>query len=281
MPRTERTCWGRAPGILTGLVCLAAAAGCAGETSDESLPEGEDEDIAAAQSALQTPTCVTVRRGVLGDVHDAFLSGDYPYWATGGDYEMYIGQSSGGNENRILVSFDLDFLPSTAIVTSATFMLFVGWPPVDTTIRAHEVLVPWEEATVKTATFPPGGYALESAGSMQTGSLGFRFMDVTGLVKSWVSGAKSNHGMLLEETPVQWHNAYSSESGMGTRPALAVCYVNGPAPHAAGALVAGGVTSDSEGFHFIGSLSQGPGRNAVSTSENHRFVGGIVGATQP
>lgn len=89
------------------LVALGLVLGaCQNESTGELQNAGEDGDevLAEAASALQEPTCVTVRRGVFGNIHDTFLSGDNPGWAPGSDWGMWTGRSSGGKENRSLLS---------------------------------------------------------------------------------------------------------------------------------------------------------------------------------
>ena len=264
--------------VVVGL-CLGGA-GCAQE-SRETGAEAGDEDVAAAQQAVQTPVCVTVRRGVLGNVTDTFLSGDYPFWAPGGESSLWTGKSGGGNENRALIRFDLSFLPPTAKVTSATLMVLVSWNDQNNLVYVHRVLAPWSEATATAANFgAPGNYAPSPETGFLAGDVGFKSADVTELARGWVSGAIPNHGVALVEPPVRTHLFWSSEASLSARPALGLCYVNGPAPHRGGALVAGGVTSDSPSHHFIGTLGESPGGNRVSVSSNHRFIGGVVGATQ-
>jgi hypothetical protein len=261
---------------------FAALAGCNGESSVETPAEaGEEESVAASPAARQQATCVTIRRGVFSNVQDAFLSGDSPTWATGTDWGLWTGKSSGGNENRALLRADLSFLSEYTIIVSATLMINQSWSESPGPIRVHRVTQPWSEATVTRQSFGAGGFDPLIEGSLGGIANGFVSIDLTPLVSDWVRGVHPNYGVLLEESPVNAHYFYSSEVSVSNRPALAVCYRNGPKPHRGGALVAGGVTSDSEGYHFIGSLSQGPGANRVSTSENHRFIGGLVGATQP
>ena len=110
--------------------------------------------------------------------------------------------------------------------------------------------------------------------------VGFKSADVTELARGWVDGSIPNNGIVLQEPAVHSHLFWSSEAGLSSRPALGLCYVNGPGAHRGGALVAGGITSDSPGHHFIGTLGESPGGNRVSTSQNHRFIGGVVGGTQ-
>lgn len=265
--------------VLVGL-CLGGA-GCAGETRDTADPEAADEDVAAAQQAIQTPVCVTVRRGVMGDVADTFLSGDYPFWAPGSESSLWTGRSGGGNENTSLFRFDLDFLPASARVVSATLTVLVSWNDQNNLVHVHRVLAPWSEATAKSSTFgAPGDIAPAPETGFFAGDVGFKSADITDLARGWVSGAIPNHGIALVEPPVNSHLFWSSEASLSARPALGLCYVNGPGAHAGGALVAGGITSDSPGHHFIGTLGESPGGNRVSSSANHRFIGGVVGATQ-
>ncbi len=277
MARTLWSRWGRAPGWF---LAFAALAGCGGESTGQGQPDTEDEGLAAAQSAIVEPTCVTVRRGVFGDVHDTFLSGDYPTWAPGGDSGLWTGLSSGGSQNRILTSFDLGFLSPYTIVVSATFQIKVSWNEAHSTVRIHRVTQPWSEATATLQSFGVSGYDPAVAGSFDPEGYTYESADVTELVSDWVREIHPNYGVLLEEDPSAAHYYYSSESGVGSRPSLQICYRNGPKPHRGGAVVAGGTSSDSEGYHFVGTLSEGPGRNRVASSENHRFIGGVVGATQ-
>ncbi len=280
MRETEGSSWGRGPGFWIGLSMIAAMTGCSSETAEITQPDDEEENIAAAQSALQEPTCVTVQRGSFGTVHDTFLSGDYPTWAPGGDSSLWTGLSGGGSQNRTLVSFDLGFLSPYAIVVSATFRIRVSWNEHHSTERIHRVTQPWSEATATLQSFGAGGFDPAVAGSFDPEGYEYESASVTDLVSDWVRQVHPNYGLILEEDPIDPHLFWSSESSAGNRPSLEVCYVQGPKPHRGGALVAGGTTSDSESYHFIGTISEGPGQNRVATSENHRFIGGVVGATQ-
>jgi len=225
--------------------------------------------------------CVTVRRGVLGDVKDAFLSGDYPFWATGGEGSLWTGRSGGNNENRALLRFDLSFLPKYVKVTSATMMVKVSWNDQNNAVFVHRVLEPWAETTVTSGNFgAPSDFDSSPVGSFFAGDVGFRSVDVTGLARGWVNGTLPNYGVVLSEPVVNTHIFWSSEVSLDARPALGLCYVNGPKPHRAAGLVAGGVTSDSANHHFIGTLGESPGGNGVSVSSHHRFIGGVVGGTQ-
>ena len=285
MSEAERSRRGVVPSLATGLLAAFAVpslGGCQGESgpTDVAGDEGEEEAIAAAQSALQEPTCVTVQRGAFGAVQDTFLSGDYPWYAPGSETSLWTGLSSGGSQNRILVSFDLSFLSPYSIVTSATFHIRVSWNEHHSSMRLHRVTQPWSEATATLQSFGVNGYDPAVAGSFDPEGYTFESADVTELANEWVREIHPNYGVILEEDPIHSHLFFSSESSAGNRPSLTVCYVNGPKPHRGGALVAGAAQSDSESYHFVGTLSEGPGQNRVASSQNHRFHGGVVGATQ-
>jgi parallel beta-helix repeat protein len=177
-------------------------------------------------------TCVTIRRGVLGDVQDAFLSGDYPASPMGPYFGSWSGLSSGGNTNQPLWKFDLSPLPSGAMVTSATFSFYLSWSSNYNLITVHQVLVPWSESTVTANSF--GGAAswdFTAIGNFQGGGVGFRSIDVTGLVGQWVSGATANDGILFDEPPLLNHYYFTSEAGdPSIRPKLDVCYLAGSTP---------------------------------------------------
>lgn len=70
------------------------------------VPEPLGEETGESKQAVDTPTCVTIRRGATGDVADAFLSGDPPGGATGSDWRIWSGLSSGGNVNRALLQVE-------------------------------------------------------------------------------------------------------------------------------------------------------------------------------
>lgn len=205
------------------LITAALAATALGPTACAALPHEDDEPTAAAPSALE-PSCVTIRRGDAGDVHDTFLSGDYPTWAPGSDASIYIGESSGGNENVALYGFDLSPLPAGAVVTQADLHVHVSWSEDSGIIEAHRVTAPWSEATASAASFDAAANvdpAIEDAFSGYGG--GDKSANLTSLVAGWVSGAVPDHGVALREGPGH-HHTYGSESSAWARPYLVVCY---------------------------------------------------------
>ena len=199
---------------------VALGAGCA------PAPDESSEEVGQATQAVESPTCLTIRRGATGDVADAFLSGDHPTWATGTDWGMWSGVSSGGNLNRALLRPDLSSIPEGSTVVSAHLNMRMSWSPANNQIGVHRVIAPWSEATVSLATFDPAGIEGSPAATFAGGLGGTRSIDVTGLVADWVSGAAPNHGVALMEAPVERHYFYTSEVSTETsRPSFEVCYL--------------------------------------------------------
>jgi hypothetical protein len=228
LPAASRTLATRAARwcVLVSILLLSAMpAGCAGDPPGSADGERDLPATGEAPAALGG-TCVTVRRGQAGDVADAFLSGDSPGWAAGGEASMYTGLSGGGNENRGLVRFDLSLLPPGATVTSATGSLHVGWTATDGLIEAHRVLSPWDEATVRESTFGQAeNFDPAIADTFSTGSGGPKTFDLTALAAGWVDGTIPNHGIVLTEALVAGHLIWTSEAGaVANRPGLLICY---------------------------------------------------------
>lgn len=204
------------------LLCgvTAVGAGCA------PVPEPLGEETGESKQAVDTPTCVTIRRGATGDVADAFLSGDQPGWATGSDWGMWSGLSSGGNINRALLRPDLSSIPADSTVVSASLNLRMSWSAANNQVGVHRVNAPWSEATVSLATFDPAGIDAAQVASFAGGGGGDRSIDLTGLVADWVSGAAPNHGVAFLEPAVERHYFFTSEVATATsRPSFEVCYL--------------------------------------------------------
>ncbi|MEZ4311933.1 MAG: DNRLRE domain-containing protein [Polyangiaceae bacterium] len=179
---------------------------------------------ACAGAGPATCACVDVRRGALGDIHDAFLSGDAPGWATGGEPSAYTGLSSGGNQNQTLLSADLDgVIPPYSAIVSATLNIHAGYNTESGTVSVHRVEQAWSESTVTLASFGPGGFDATPVATFAAYGQGFKQADITALVAGWYQGTLDNHGVMLREPAVVGHSFSTSESGTD-RPSLRVCY---------------------------------------------------------
>src|SRR5262249_15911324 len=100
-----------------------------------------------------TKTCITIKRGVLGNIEDSFLDQHFPPSPAGPYFGSGSGLPSAGNDNQPLWKVDLSPIPKGGIVTSASLSFNVAWNANYNPITVHQVLVPWSEATVTWANF--------------------------------------------------------------------------------------------------------------------------------
>ncbi len=219
--------------VAAGFIGLSAI-GCVDDktmTTDQFGPEDGDEMAAPAEPAAepeaakpQPPpgpvTCVTIKRGVLGDVQDTFIPGDYNNYAPGGEFNMYSGVSSGGNINRVLVNFNLSSIPQYATITSATFNIYKSWSADNATVNVYRSTSEWQEATANLAT--PVTFDPVAIGSFNGGGVGFKSVDLKNVVQGWKNGSPQR-GIVIDEQPTQAHHYFSSES-VSLAPSLDVCY---------------------------------------------------------
>lgn len=181
----------------------------------------------ATYRELPPTTCVTIQRGVRGDVADALINSGAGN--DGGATRNYGASSSltaslDANSQRFgLLRFDLASIPATATVVSAKLTLNVllqGGAPV----RAHVVTAPWSESKVTFASFD-GAFDRDLLATFPAASAGQSTgIDVTDLAQGWVSGAEDNFGLLLERDAGASVFASSETANPALRPSLAVCY---------------------------------------------------------
>ncbi len=130
--------------------------------------------------------------------------------------------------------FELDYqsmaaavvLPPGATVTSATFNIYVTQTtgqPVD----VHRITSDWDEMVVTWDNFG-GAYDPDVIGTFVADGLGWRSVEITGLVQAWADGTHEDFGLLLDqvekEFPRTWYN---SREAAEFQPYLEVCYSSG------------------------------------------------------
>jgi len=148
-----------------------------------------------------------------------------------GSYDNLI-TNWGGNLRSIgLVEFDLSALPAGASIVSATLSLFHSSNACpDCRYDVFRVTSAWEESTVTFNSAPTFDSTAAASLIIGDGSSNvFRDWDVTSLVAAWASGAFANHGLWVEEIPVQGDAiAYfdSSDSSAGLEPRLTIEYAD-------------------------------------------------------
>jgi hypothetical protein len=99
------------------------------------------------------------------------------------------------------------------------------WKDAQSYIDIHEVLAPWQESTVTWANFN-GAFDPVATASFQawSGVGGQQIVHVEALVQSWVSGASTNHGFLLQDNDNKTSFHSSEHATLADHPKLRVCY---------------------------------------------------------
>jgi hypothetical protein len=173
------------------------------------------------------PGCLTIQRGVLGNVWDSDIGASNADWTAGAYPFTWTGTSP--QVHRTLMKFDTSVVPHFAVVTSATAYVYEMWNENVSQIRAHKVVQPWDEATVTWNNFGSDqNFSAAVLSSFTGGGVGYKTFDLTAVTGQWVSGAAANEGVILEEDlsgPTLVHNFAASEmSSQSLRPKLVVCY---------------------------------------------------------
>jgi hypothetical protein len=289
---------------MAGLLALWSVNGCS--SSGEGESEAEDEQVASAVLEASAPVCLSIERGVFGSVVDTQIASEQPSANYGTKSVANVGKVGAGFRQTLL-RFDLSPIPFGAILASASLTVN-GWQysfGASATVRAHRVLVPWDETIVSWSSFQ-GAFAAAVEAAAQSRSYGYTApipLNVTALVQAWVGGVYPNQGLLLEQAESTQTGLSTSEAGDASlRPRLEVCYLpptcsdgvkngdetaidcGGSCACSDGfggvALVAGGGVAHSLNYSGVFSLGQSPGGNGIARSPNYRFHGGLIGATQ-
>src|SRR5262249_50002710 len=143
--------------------------------------------------------CITVQRGVFGNVADAQIANTLPPKNFGASLNMNTGLV-GSAQRQTLISYDLSAIPAgpATNVTAASFDLAEALAPTGPgTIEVHRITAPWNEATVTWQSFG-GAFDPTVEASFGNGAP-YPNVNIPSLVTGWVQGAFPNDGMLLEE----------------------------------------------------------------------------------
>ncbi|MFO0587983.1 MAG: DNRLRE domain-containing protein [Polyangiaceae bacterium] len=176
-------------------------------------------------------TCALIQRGNVGDAQDADIGlGDGADWLTGNMGYSWTGVSP--LDHWSAYKFDLSPVPAGANVVLGVFSTYVQYNDSPATVRAHRIQNAWDESSVTWRNFTHNGttnnWDPQVLGTFDGGDVGYRSIDVTGLVQGWASGAVANNGLLLEEDPVLLRTYFTSEANPANiRPSLYVCWTDG------------------------------------------------------
>jgi hypothetical protein len=194
--------------FVLGLVLTGAPTAIAQESQPGSYPEPYNDDYEIL-GYTETPNGVNavVR---INTSQDTFLSSRNPNTNYGGDDTLRLGwEANQFDAVRMMIQFDLGGIPSNATINSARLNIYQSQsiPANDSPMgyRAQFVRSSWSEsgATWNNANFL-GGDPLP-LGEIDNRD-GWKSGDVSNLIRAWLSGAETNHGLILTGDEVPSNN---------------------------------------------------------------------------
>ena len=211
-------------------ICTAFHAQIAANTPVSSGSHGATSEF-AANRAVNTDARLTAAQ-------DTYISTNSPtlnYGASGSLVVDYSGASIG--DIRALLQFDLSSLPTTTTIASATlqmmattlsgpasnlgvYQLTESW--VEGSGSGTAGAANWTERQPGTAWTTAGGsFNATVVASLSPTATGLHSWDLTALVRSWVSGATVNNGLILG-SPDSSGQVITYDSSEGTTPPVLV-----------------------------------------------------------
>lgn len=191
------------------LFTFAATALAQEDSEDPGVPDYEILSQTELPYGVQTVARVWA-------IQDAFIASGQPdgYFGTWSTMRMGYDVSS-LQAMRLLMQFDLSPVPSTAQVNNATLSIYQSnsTPGNDAPMgfKAQYMRAPWNQTAVTWNNANYLGGATIGIGE-NTSALGWKQANVTDMIRSWVSGAEPNYGMLVtgDESPsnnrARWFN---------------------------------------------------------------------------
>ena len=173
-------------------------------------------------------TCIEIRRGLYGDIPDAYIWDASHGYNGGSSSTLYTGYVS-GYEKRTLIAFDLPVNLEEIEVVSAEFAINVTHAS-GAEVAVHSVTEDWTETGVTwgliNSAYDPDPYV-----SLVIDTNGWIIIDLTDLFVEWANGTRVYHGiMLISDTSSSYETYRSSESSISYRPILNLCYRYKPTP---------------------------------------------------
>lgn len=186
-------------------------------------------------------------------VADAMVRSGYPDTKYGGLSYVRVGYYSSSQVMQGLVRFDLSGIPSGTPIGQARLWLYVyssyDPPSSSRTIATYRVTSSWIEGNVTWNTRPGFG-GLYGFTSIPHADYRWYSVDVTNLVREWVSGQYPNYGVWIfgNESPSDpnYRGFYTREDSGGRKPYLYITY---------GARASGAQTGEGEEMLFVSPLA--------------------------
>ncbi len=116
-------------------------------------------------------------------------------------------------------------VPDGATLTSATLFLYVDIESMQR-IDVHRVTAAWGENTATWNSFG-GAYNGAIDGSFMADGTGWRHVDITALVQSWMDGTHTNNGLLLDQIAAEIPRTLFQSRETYYPPYLELCYDGG------------------------------------------------------
>lgn len=209
------------------LLAFAATALAQEDTEQPETPEMEILSETVLPYGIQTVARVYA-------IQDAFIASgqpntNYGVWPT---TTMRMGYEAPTLQAmRALVQFDLSPIPSTAQVNNAVLTIYQSNsnPLNDAPMgfKAQYMTAPWNQASVTWNNANYLGGPTIGIGE-NTSSLGWKQTNVTDMIRSWVSGAEPNYGMMVtgDESPSNNRFRWFNTTEGGYRPFVDVDYTS-------------------------------------------------------
>jgi uncharacterized repeat protein (TIGR01451 family) len=195
-----------------------------------------------------------------------------------GDDSKLSLKSKSNDSMRVVMHFDLQEIPPGAVVTNATLRLSVderddsGQP-----VRVHHITTSWAENGVTWLNRANSYAPAVVHGSFTPAATGPISADVTGLVRSWLSGTLPNHGLMLIATSLDEESKYNSleDSNVADRPVLVIRTAD-QADLEIGVTISHPVPHEGDTITFVASLRNHGPNLATGVTVSNPLPGGAT-----
>lgn len=218
------------------LLAMTAATVPALEEDVAEEPFPTDAEVAAT---LEPIVLSETRRGDVATITleipagaDTFTSSGLPNtnWSNDPNLRVGFNQALGYGAQRIFLFFDVSSIPSNATIQSARLRAFLnGFSPngdAPMALLARFLSSPWDASILTWNNFNPSWGAEIGVGDIPA-TTGWIEANATGPVAEWVSGQRSNFGLMIQgdETPQQRERIFTAlNANNGLHPRLVVTY---------------------------------------------------------